>query len=307
MTSVPVLRFAPSPNGPLHLGHALSALTGFDLARRLGRALPGAHRGHRRRPLPRGVRRRHLRGSRLARRRLGGAGAASVAALSPPTSGRQSGSRRRAALPVLCLAQRDRGGGHARRLDPDGAPLYPGLHKRLPRDEIEMRLEGGERFALRIDMEQALAAARQAPRRGAADVHRARRRRPGAGLAGAARSVGRRGDPAQGRAGELSPRRRRRRCAPGHHPRHARPRSVPGDRLHRLLQVLLGLPEPTYRHHRLLTDADGRKLSKSGGDTGLAALRAGGATPADIRRHARPRAVTPVPLVLSNQRRSLSG
>ena len=36
MTSVPVLRFAPSPNGPLHLGHALSALTGFDMARRLG-------------------------------------------------------------------------------------------------------------------------------------------------------------------------------------------------------------------------------------------------------------------------------
>ena len=35
MTAVPVLRFAPSPNGPLHLGHALSALIGFDLSRRL--------------------------------------------------------------------------------------------------------------------------------------------------------------------------------------------------------------------------------------------------------------------------------
>ncbi len=54
--------------------------------------------------------------------------------------------------------------------------------------------------------------------------------------------------------------------------------------VHRLLQVLLGLPEPTYWHHRLLTDADGRKLSKSGGDTGLAELRASGATPAAIRR-----------------------
>src|ERR1044072_8152470 len=34
--AVPVFRFAPSPNGPLHLGHALSALTGFDMARRAG-------------------------------------------------------------------------------------------------------------------------------------------------------------------------------------------------------------------------------------------------------------------------------
>src|SRR5688572_33408845 len=39
--------------------------------------------------------------------------------------------------------------------------------------------------------------------------------------------------------------------------------------LHRLLQVLLGLPEPLYHHHRLLTDADGRKLAKSARDTGL--------------------------------------
>ncbi len=54
--------------------------------------------------------------------------------------------------------------------------------------------------------------------------------------------------------------------------------------LHRLLQVLLGLPEPLYHHHRLLTDVEGRKLAKSAGDTGLGALRAGGALPADIRR-----------------------
>ena len=70
--------------------------------------------------------------------------------------------------------------------------------------------------------------------------------------------------------------------------------------LHRLLQVLLGLPEPLYQHHRLLTDADGRKLSKSAGDTGLAELarrrRHAGRHPP----HARPLAVTPVPLVLAN-------
>jgi glutamyl-Q tRNA(Asp) synthetase len=54
--------------------------------------------------------------------------------------------------------------------------------------------------------------------------------------------------------------------------------------IHRLLQVLLGLPAPLYLHHLLIVDQQGRKLSKRDGDTGLATLRAGGATPADIRR-----------------------
>jgi glutamyl-Q tRNA(Asp) synthetase len=50
------------------------------------------------------------------------------------------------------------------------------------------------------------------------------------------------------------------------------------------LQALLDLPAPTYRHHRLILDADGRKLSKSTQATGLRELRAAGANPADIRR-----------------------
>ena len=54
--------------------------------------------------------------------------------------------------------------------------------------------------------------------------------------------------------------------------------------VHRLLQTLLGLPAPAYHHHRLLLDADGRKLSKSTQATGLRELRAQGVTPADIRR-----------------------
>ena len=54
--------------------------------------------------------------------------------------------------------------------------------------------------------------------------------------------------------------------------------------VHRLLQTLLGLPAPAYHHHRLILDADGRKLSKSTQATGLRELRAQGATPADIRR-----------------------
>ena len=54
--------------------------------------------------------------------------------------------------------------------------------------------------------------------------------------------------------------------------------------LHRLLQALLGLPQPAYRHHRLILDGAGRKLSKSTAATGLRELRAAGAAPADIRR-----------------------
>jgi glutamyl-Q tRNA(Asp) synthetase len=46
---------------------------------------------------------------------------------------------------------------------------------------------------------------------------------------------------------------------------------------------LLGLPEPQYRHHRLILDENGRKLSKSTQATGLRELRAQGKTPVDIR------------------------
>jgi glutamyl-Q tRNA(Asp) synthetase len=51
-----------------------------------------------------------------------------------------------------------------------------------------------------------------------------------------------------------------------------------------LLQELLRLPQPAYRHHRLIRDAAGQKLSKSTEATGLRELRAAGATPAEIRR-----------------------
>ncbi len=54
--------------------------------------------------------------------------------------------------------------------------------------------------------------------------------------------------------------------------------------VHRLLQALLGLPQPAYRHHALIVDASGQKLSKSTGATGLRDLRAAGVAPEEIRR-----------------------
>ncbi|MGI9373386.1 MAG: tRNA glutamyl-Q(34) synthetase GluQRS [Hyphomicrobiales bacterium] len=53
--------------------------------------------------------------------------------------------------------------------------------------------------------------------------------------------------------------------------------------IHRVLQTLMDLPEPHYFHHELITDDTGRKLSKSAGDRSLKALRDVGVTPADIR------------------------
>jgi len=54
--------------------------------------------------------------------------------------------------------------------------------------------------------------------------------------------------------------------------------------VHRLLQTLLGLPEPRYHHHALVRDEGGRKLAKSDGDAGLGLLLDQGASRADIMR-----------------------
>ena len=53
--------------------------------------------------------------------------------------------------------------------------------------------------------------------------------------------------------------------------------------IQRLLQALLGLPVPTYAHHRLILDENGRKFSKRDQSVTLRALREGGVTPEEIR------------------------
>ncbi|MBP0444867.1 tRNA glutamyl-Q(34) synthetase GluQRS [Roseomonas sp. SSH11] len=56
--------------------------------------------------------------------------------------------------------------------------------------------------------------------------------------------------------------------------------------LHRLIQVLMGWPEPAYRHHPLLLGPDGKRLAKRDGAVALRALRAAGRSPAELRRMA---------------------
>ncbi|MEO1039851.1 MAG: tRNA glutamyl-Q(34) synthetase GluQRS [Pseudomonadota bacterium] len=53
--------------------------------------------------------------------------------------------------------------------------------------------------------------------------------------------------------------------------------------LHRLLQALMDWPAPRHRHHRLILDADGRRLAKRDKAATLAALRVAGVTPAELR------------------------
>ena len=156
--------------------------------------------------------------------------------------------------------------------DPDGAPLYPGAAKALPASERARRMASGEPDALRLDMQAAFG--RVVPltwdESGAGpkdetgliaadpavwgDVILARKDTPASYHLAVVVD-----DAAQGVTDVVR----------GHDLFHA-------TSVHRLLQTLLGLPAPRYRHHRLVLDADGRKLSKSTSATGLRELRARG-------------------------------
>jgi len=57
---------------------------------------------------------------------------------------------------------------------------------------------------------------------------------------------------------------------------------LPSTHVQRVLQSLLGLPAPKYAHHRLILASDGRKLSKRDGAQSMRALRASGVSPAVI-------------------------
>jgi glutamyl-Q tRNA(Asp) synthetase len=282
----PVFRFAPSPNGYLHLGHAYSALLNFDLARRAGgRLLLRIEDIDATRCRPefetaihqdlawlgiaweQPVRRQseHFRAYRDAIERLTAQG------LIYP------GFESRADIARL-VAQREAHGAWPR--DPDGAPLYPGAAKSHSPEARAALLESGAPYALRLDMEAAIARA--------GDLAWSER---GAGPAGESGAVAARpqawGDVILAR----------KETPTSYHLSVVIDDALQGvtevvrgedlfwsTSVHRLLQALLGLPQPVYRHHRLMLDAAGQKLSKSTRATGLRELRAEGATPADIRR-----------------------
>jgi glutamyl-Q tRNA(Asp) synthetase len=284
--TLPVFRFAPSPNGELHLGHALSALVGYAQAEAAGgRFLVRIEDIDTVRTRPELV-----AGILEDLRWLGLRWEEPVLRQSARMAAYGAAAERLAAQGVLyrCFATRTEietaaaGAG----ADPDGAPLYPGIWKGRSERDIAAALAAGRPCALRLDMAAAM--------RAAAGVLNGRclsfeeRGREGDGAPGTVEAHPERwGDPVIVRKD----------VATSYHlavvvddawqgvTHVTRGRDLfAATDLHRLLQVLLGLPAPVYFHHRLITDAAGRKLSKSARDTSLRSLREGGATPGEVRR-----------------------
>ena len=280
--TTPIFRFAPSPNGYLHLGHALSALHNFDMARAAGgrfllriEDIDAARcRPHYEQAIyedlawlgitwEEPVRRQnaHLEDYRAALARLDGL-------LYPSFETRGEIARR--------VAERERHAPWPR--DPDGAPLYPGDARSLSAAERRRRMEVGEPYALRLDMAAALA------RTGAltwietdcggkttsvaaspqmwGDVVLARKETPTSYHLSVVIDDAEQGVTHVVRGQDL----------------------LAATSVHRVLQALFALAAPIYHHHRLILDAHGQKLSKSTRATALRALREKGASSADIRR-----------------------
>lgn len=280
MHTRPVFRFAPSPNGELHLGHALSALIGFEMARRSGgRFLLRIE----------DIDRERCREQFVARIEddlawLGLTWETPVVRQSERFALYRQAAELLEGMGLLypCFATRSEIAAAAgAAVDPDGAPLYPGLHKNLDPAEAARRRADGEPHALRLHMDRAVAAARRLMRdltfieldeRGRPSLRRAEPERWGDAV------ILRKEVPASYHLAVVVDD-----ADQGvTHVTRGQDLLAATD-LQRLLQVLLGLPEPLYHHHRLILDATGRKLSKSAGDTALAALRRDGLSPGALR------------------------
>lgn len=285
-SSRPIFRFAPSPNGRLHLGHALSALTNEALAHRFsGRLLLRIEDIDLTR-----CRSEFVEGIETDLEWLG--------IRFEPGFRRQSAhfddyatalgslGRRGLVYPCFCSRQEIRNAVAAREaetgrpwpVDPDGAPLYPGLCKGLDPDEAARRISAGEPYVLRLDMAAATAMAGRSLSYMVFDTEDARLPVTVATERWGDVVLARKDVPTsyhlavtvddalQGVS----------------HVVRGRDLEAATD-VHVLLQNLLGLPTPLYHFHRLLLGDDGQKLAKSRDSQSLAALRDDGFTAADLR------------------------
>lgn len=288
MTAPFITRFAPSPNGSLHLGHALSALTAFGMARRHGgRFILRIEDIDIQR-----TRNDHIEGIFEDLRWLGIEWDGPVLRQSTRFDAYRAAAQQLQSLGLLypCFATRSdieaATAAHPTGTDPDGTPLYPGLCKGLTASEVARRRALGEPYCLRLDMDRALQVARSI----AKDRPLVFNEWNGVFECPAKVTTA---DPARWGDAVIV----RKDTPASYHLAVVVDDAMQGithvvrgrdlyaaTGLHRLLQVLLGLPGPVYHHHRLLLDASGRKLSKSIRSTALRALREGGTTQAEIKQ-----------------------
>lgn len=285
----PVFRFAPSPNGYLHLGHAASALLNERLACETGGRLLLRIEDidpQRSRPAFVAAIAEDLGWLGLA---FDGAVLRQSEHLADYAGALRSLAERGLAFRCFCsrgdtarrVAEREAGGDTWPR-DPDGAPHHGGPCTHLDPAEARARAEAGEPHAWRLHMDDAVRAIGGAPH--------VRQWTGGNAVEEVATAPAAWGDVLIAR----------RDVPTSYHlsvvvddARQAVTHVVRGEDLrastavHRVLQDLLGLPQPLYRHHRLLLDEAGRKLAKSRSSLPLRALRAQGWTPQDVRKAAR--------------------
>ena len=282
----PVFRFAPSPNGRLHLGHAYSALLNAQFAARLGGRLllriedidMTRCRPEYAAAVEEDLAWLGLRFERPVRRQSEHFEAYRAALV---------GLRARGLVyPCFCtrrgileaVATREAALGTRAPRDPDGAPLYPGTCRALSAAEATRRIAAGEPHAWRLATDAALAMAE-----GPLAYDRF-------GAAGAIESVA--ADPSRWGDVILG----RKEIPTSYHLAVVHDDALQGithvvrgrdleaaTDLHVLLQRLIGLPTPLYHHHGLIEDAEGRKLAKSLGSRSLAEIRELGVTPEAIR------------------------
>jgi len=275
----PGFRFAPSPNGYLHLGHAFSALLNADKAKAAGgRMLLRIEDIDETRCRP-----EYETAIYEDLAWLGLRWEEPVWRQSQHYADYQAALGRLQTMGLTYRAYESRAEiaraavGH----DPDGAPLFPGRHNTLlSTAERTHRIDTGKPYAVRLDVAAALkrvgpllwteTGTGPAGESGAVaanpaawgDVILARKETPTSYHLAVVVD-----DAAQGVTDVVR----------GQDLFHA-------TSVHRLLQALLGLPQPRYHHHRLVLDTDGKKLSKSTSATGLRELRSRGLNPTDIRK-----------------------
>ncbi|SFZ85724.1 glutamyl-Q tRNA(Asp) synthetase [Devosia enhydra] len=278
----PILRFAPSPNGRLHLGHAYSALVGWHAARAAG----GTWLLRIEDIDPVRSRPEFVAGIEDDLTWLGLDWPRPVLQQSQRLElyANAAGVLRDRTFLYACFCSRKSVAEQADGRDPDGAPLYPGTCRHRPADEVVARLAQGEPVQWRLAMDRAIRSTGPLridfipgfERHGRLEAHASRP-----------------ADPARWGDVVLV-----RKDVPTSyhlsvviddadqgisHVVRGQDLEAATD-LHVLLQALLGLPHPVYAHHRLLVDSSGEKLAKSRGSQSLSGLRAAGWTPEDVRR-----------------------